>query len=138
MDALSLNWEELDAYTFPPLSLLGKLVTKILDQGFRRLILIAPGCPEMPWFWDLVNMSVQVPLSLPQVENLLTQPFSQCPHRDFLGLNLHAWLLEPLAYRHKDSLMRWEHGLRLLRDSQPELSINQRGPYLSNGVSQTR
>ena len=76
----------------------------------------------MPWFWDLVNMSVQVPLSLPQVENLLTQPFSQCPHRDLLGLNLHAWLLEPLAYKCKVSLMKWQRELRLLRDSQPELS----------------
>ena len=28
-----------------------------------------------------------------KVENLLTQPFSQCPHRDLHNLNLHAWLL---------------------------------------------
>ena len=33
----------IDAYAFPPVPLLGKLVTHILDQGFRRLILIAPG-----------------------------------------------------------------------------------------------
>ena len=97
VDALSINWEELDAYAFPPVSLLCKLVTKILDQGFRRLIPIALGWPNMPWFWDLVNMSAQVPLSLPQVEILLTEPFSQCPHRDLLGLSLRAWLLEPLA-----------------------------------------
>ena len=121
MDALSLNWEGLDAYVFPPVSLLSKLVSKVLDQGVRRLVLIAPGWPNMPWFWDLVNMSVQVLLSLPQVENLLTQPFSQCPHRDLIGLNLHAWLLEPPAYKRKDSLMKWQCELRLLRDSQPEL-----------------
>ena len=81
VDALSLSWESLDAYAFPPVSLMGKVVSKILDQGVRRLVLIAPGWPNMPWFWDLVNMSVQVPLSLPQVENLLTQPFNQCPQR---------------------------------------------------------
>ena len=62
VDALSLNLEGLDAYAFPPVSLLGKLVSKVLDQGVRRLVLIAPGWPNMPWFWDLVNMSVQVPL----------------------------------------------------------------------------
>ena len=70
VDALSLNWENLDAYAFPPVSFLGKVV---LDQGVRRLVLIAPGWPNMPWFWDLVSMSVQIPLSLPQVEKLLTQ-----------------------------------------------------------------
>ena len=30
----------------------------------------------MPWFWDLVTMSSQIPLCLP---NLLTQPFNQTP-----------------------------------------------------------
>ena len=135
VDALSLNWENMDAYVFPPVSLLGKVVSKILDQGVHRLVLIAPEWPNMPWFWDLVSMSVQIPLSLPNVENLLTQPFNQCPHRDLLGLNLHAWLLEPLAYRHKDSLMKWQRELRLLKDNQPEPSMNRSGPYLSNGAS---
>ena len=138
VDALSLNWENMDAYAFPPVSLLGKVVSKILDQGVHRLVLIAPGWPNMPWFWDLVSMSVQIPLSLPNVENLLTQPFNQCPHRDLLGLNLHAWLLEPLAYRHKDSLMKWQRELRLLKDNQPEPSMNRSDPYLSNGASHTR
>ena len=76
VDALSLNWENMDAYAFPPVSLLGKVVSKILDQGVHRLVLIAPGWPNMPWFWDLVSMSVQIPLSLPNVENLLTQSVS--------------------------------------------------------------
>ena len=36
VDALSLNWENMDAYAFPPVSLLGKVVSKILDQGVHR------------------------------------------------------------------------------------------------------
>ena len=88
VDALSLQWEDLDVYAFPPTALLGQVVTKLLDHGCRRLILIAPGWPNMPWFWDLVSMSVQIPLSLPKV-NLLTQPFNQCPHKDLFNLNLH-------------------------------------------------
>ena len=43
---------------------LGQVVEKLLDTPCRRLILIAPGWPNMPWFWDLVAMSSQVPLSL--------------------------------------------------------------------------
>ena len=40
--------------------------------------------------------------------------------------------------QNKDSLKKWQQELRLLRGSQPELSISQSGPFLSNGVSQTR
>ena len=75
VDALSVPWQGLDAYVFPPVALLGKVVSKLMDQGFHRVILIAPGWPNMSWFWDLVSMSVQIPLSLPRVGNLLTQPF---------------------------------------------------------------
>ena len=57
VDALSVPWQDLDAYVFPPVALLGKVVSKLMDQGFNRVILIAPGWPNMPWFWDLVSMS---------------------------------------------------------------------------------
>ena len=55
-----------------------------------------PRWPNMPWFWDLVAMSSQIPLTLP---NLLTQPFNQIPQRNLRKKNLHAWLLEPIKYR---------------------------------------
>ena len=105
------------------------MVTKLLDQGCHRIILIAPGWPNMPQFWDLVTMSVQIPLSLPKVENLLTQPFSQCLNRDLHNLNLHAWLLEPQPFNKQVSLMKWQKELRLLRDAQLELSMSQSGPF---------
>ena len=59
--------------------------------------------PNMPWFWDLVTMSSQIPLSLPLLPNLLTQPFNQIPHRNVTNLNLHAWLLEPQQSRNRQS-----------------------------------
>ena len=72
VDALTLPWEDLDAYAFPPIAILGKVVEKLLDSPCKRIIMIAPGWPNMPWFWDLVTMSSQVPLSLPNLPNLLT------------------------------------------------------------------
>ena len=115
MDALSLHWEDLDAYAFPPTAILGKVVEKLQDSPCRRIILIAPGWPNMPWFWDLVTMSSQIPLSLPNLPNLLTQPFNQIPHRNLTNLNLHAWLLEPQLSRNRDSLKQWQRELRLLK-----------------------
>ena len=41
---------------------LGKVVEKLQDYPCNRIILIAPGWPNMPWFWDLVAMSSQIPL----------------------------------------------------------------------------
>ena len=41
-------------------------------KWWRSIILIAPGWPNMPWFGDLVAMSSQIPLSLPNLPNLLT------------------------------------------------------------------
>ena len=65
VDAMSLSWENLDEYAFPPVSLLNQVISKVVDLGCRRMILIAPGRPNMPWFWDLVNLSIQIPFRLP-------------------------------------------------------------------------
>ena len=90
VDALSLPWEDLDAYAFPPAAILGKVVEKLQDSPCKRIILIAPGWPNMPWFWDLVTMSSQIPLNLSFLPNLLTQPFNEIPHRNLTNLNLHS------------------------------------------------
>ena len=138
VDALTLPWEDLDAYAFPPTAILGKVVEKLLDSPCKRLVLIAPGWPNMPWFWDLVNMSSQVPLSLPILPNLLTQPFNQIPHRNLTNLNLHVWLLEPQRSRSRGSLRQWQQELRLLKEDQPDQSMRQSGPFLRSGVSLIR
>ena len=130
VDALSLPWEDLDAYAFPPVAILGKVVQKLLDSPGNRMILIAPGWPNMPWFWDLVDMSSQIPLSLPNLQNLLTQPFNQTPHRNLSGLNLHAWLLEPQQSKSRASLRQWQQELRLLKEDPPDQSMRQSGPFL--------
>ena len=138
VDSLSLPWEDLDAYAFPPAAILGKVVEKLQDSPCKRIILIAPGWPNMPWFWDLVAMSSQIPLSLPFLPNLLTQPFNQVPHRNLSHLNLHVWLLEPQQSKNRASLRQWQQELRLLKGSQPDQSMKQSGPFLQNGVSLIR
>ena len=51
----------------PTSSHLGQGGEKLKDYQCRRIILIAQGWPNMPWFWDLVVMSSQIPLSLPNL-----------------------------------------------------------------------
>ena len=138
VDALSQPWEDMDAFAFPPTAILGKVVEKLRDTLYTRFILIAPGWPNMPWFWDLVAMSSQIPLSLPNLPNLLTQPFNQIPHRNLTNLNLHAWLLEPQQSKNRVSLRQWQQELKLLRGFQPDQSMKQSGPFLQSGASLIR
>ena len=138
VDSLSLSWEDLDPYAFPPSAILDKVLSKIRDNPCQRIVIIAPGWPKMTWFWDLVDMSSQVPLSLPDRPDLLTQPFNQTPHDNLVNLNLHAWLLEPLASGRKASLKQWQNKLRPLRESQLDLSMRQSGPFLQNGATTIR
>ena len=97
----------------PTTSHIGQVEEKLNDfLCKRKIIMIARGWSNMPWFSDLVAMSTQIPLSLP---NLLTQPFNQIPHRNQTSLNLHAWLLEPRQSRDRASLRQWQQELRLLK-----------------------
>ena len=50
VDALSLPWEDLEAYAFPPAAILGKVVEKLQDTPCKRIIVIASEWPNMPWF----------------------------------------------------------------------------------------
>ena len=77
--------------------------------------------------------------SLPtQSFQVVTQPFNKARHRNLTNLNLHAWLLEPRQSRNRVSLAQWRHGLRLLKEVQPEQSMRQSGLFLSDGVNQVR
>ena len=112
------------SYAFPPVALLGTVMEKLQDYSCRRIILIVPGWPNLPWFWILVTMSSQIPLCLP---NTLTRPFSWTPHRNLSHLNLHAWLLELQQLRSKVSLRQWQHEFRRLNKDQPDQSMRQSG-----------
>ena len=81
VDALTLSWEDLDPYAFPPVPLLTNVLTKALSHQYKRMIIVAPGWPNMLWFWDLVEMSSQIPVCLPNRPDLLSQPFNGNLHR---------------------------------------------------------
>ena len=72
IDALNIDWTNLMAYAYPPTALLHKVIQKI-KQCHCLIIVIAPGWPGMPWFWDLVQLSTEIPLQLPVSTTLLKQ-----------------------------------------------------------------
>ena len=134
--ALNINWTGLTAYAYPLTALLHRVIQKI-RQCHCLIIIIAPGWPGMPWFWDLVQLSTEIPLQLPVSTTLLKQShkyvFHSNPH-----LNLHAWCLGVDSSKNKASLWRWQRELLPLRGYQQGPSTGQSGPYLRNGAEKTR
>ena len=125
IDALNINWTSLTAYAYPPTALLHKVIQKI-EQCHCLIIVIAPGWPGMPWFWDLVQLSTEIPLQLPVSTTLLKQSHRYVFHNNPQQLNLHAWCLGADNSKNKASLWRWQRELLLLRGHQQGPSTSQR------------
>ena len=70
------------------------------------IIVIAPGWPGMPWFWDLVQLSTEIPLQLPVSTTLLKQSHNYVFYSNPQHLNLHAWCLGVDNSKNKASLWR--------------------------------
>ena len=107
VDALNISWKNMIGYAFPPTALLPRVVQKLLSQQCR-LILIAPGWPTKPWFWDLVELSLDIPRQLPPIRSLLKQPLNNQFHTHPESLNLHAWYLGAQPSRTKALPQRWQ------------------------------
>ena len=137
IDALNISWSSLVAYAYPPTALLPKVIQKVRQYNCL-LILIAPGWPGMPWFWDLVHLSVEIPLQLPASPNLLKQSSNQVFHNNSQYLNLHAWCLGVSNSKNKVSLLKWQRELLPLKGHQQDLFTKQSGPFLKNDAEKIR
>ena len=133
IDALNINWSGLTAYAYPPTALLHRVIQKI-RQCSCPIIVIVPGWPGMPWFWDLVQLSTEILLQLPVSRTLLKQSHNYVFHSNPQHLNLHTWCLGVDSSKNKASLWRWQRELLPLRGHQQGQSASQSGPYLRNGA----
>ena len=88
----------------------------------------------MPWFWDLVQLSTEIPLQLSVSTTLLKQSHNYVFHNNPQHLNFHAWCLGVDSSKNKASLWRWQRELLHLRGHQQGPSTSQSGPYLRNGA----
>ena len=93
VDALSIPWDCMSAYAFPPQQILQQVLEKIHKAQSLRLILVTPLWERFPWIKVLREISSEGPVPLPLWHNLLRQPHTGIYHRDPGQLNLHAWLV---------------------------------------------
>ena len=123
IDALNINLSGLTAYAHPPTALLHRVIQKI-RQSSCLIIVIAPGWPGIPWFWDLVQLSTEIPLQLPVSTTLLKQSHNHVFHSNPQHLNLHSWCLGVDSSRNKASLWTWQREFLPLRGHQQGPSKN--------------
>ena len=72
-DALSMDWDILPfPYLFPPSPILPVVLQKVKQSG-NTFLVIAPLWPHQSWYPNLISLSMDHPLCLPQVEDLMVQ-----------------------------------------------------------------
>ncbi len=90
VDAMSFTWDRLDAYLFPPWSMIRPVLLKLKHEKNCLLTLIVPRWPGQPWFTELLSLLCEIPRRLPLRPDLLVMPISGTTHQSVHILELHA------------------------------------------------
>ena len=103
IDAFSQSWDGLQAYAFPPWSVIPRLLAKLRMSQGTELTLVAPYWPQRAWFPDLLHLSLAPPVALPLRQDLLRLYRSHCLYQGLHRLRLHAWRLSGTSRELRDS-----------------------------------
>ena len=106
VDAMSMEWESTFGYAFPPFTLLPHVLRKIRLSASCCIILVAPLWPRRSWFNDLLDLLVDLPVPLPVLPDLLSQPPTRFLHQNPGMLHLHAWKLSSVESDRRSFLAR--------------------------------
>ena len=106
-DVMMQSWDSMQAYAFPPFGLLHRVLSKVRQSRGLELTLLAPFWLQHPWFPDLLELLVAVPVFLPQQRDLLRQPHFHRFHQNLHVLRLTAFRISSDPQEPSDSLRRW-------------------------------
>jgi hypothetical protein len=108
IDALTIPWNNMFAYAYPPICLIAKILQHMTKYNCQ-LILIAPHWPRRHWFPNLLKLIADFPRNFPVREDLLHQPKSNILHPNPAVFNLAAWLLSTNTLKRKVFLNKLEN-----------------------------
>ena len=125
----------LQAYAFPPVAIIPRVLATLRASTGTELTLVAPHWAQCPWFSDLLQLSLAPPVVLPARRDLLRLPRSCHLSSDLSRLRLHAWrlssdFLEPLASTPQSrSSLRW----RAVHPRSQYIRCD--GPFIVSGIT---
>ena len=79
-NAFSMSWYGYKPYIFPPFSLIGKVINKVVEDQVEKAILIFPYWKSQPWFPRLIDIICSFPVRLPRHKDLLVLPHNYSFH----------------------------------------------------------
>ena len=132
-DALSVNWEGIFAYAFPPPILIPKVLMKVRQENCL-ILLVAPLAPHQSWFPQLLELIVDVPLKLPVLHDLLSQNRGLSLHPNPRSLNLAVWKISADQNLQSSFLQKLPNIWNNLSDPPHGDCIPLDGKYLVAGV----
>ena len=107
VDAFLQPWDNLQAYAFPPIAIIRRVLLKLRASHHCDLTLIAPFWPQREWFPDLLELLSDIPIELPKRQDLLRQPHFHRFHENLQMLRLTAWRLSSDSHDKQASLKKW-------------------------------
>ena len=107
VDEFLQPWDNLQAYAFPPIAIIRRVLLKLRASHHCDLTLIAPFWPQREWFPDLLELLSDIPIELPKRRDLLRQPHFHRFHENLQMLRLTAWRLSSDSPAKQASLKQW-------------------------------
>ena len=112
VDAFLHPWDNLQAYAFPHIAIIKRVLLKLRASHNCDLTLIAPFWPQREWFPDPLELLSDIPIELPKRRDLLRQPHFNRFHENLPMLRLTAWRLSSDSPVRQASLRQWLDNLR--------------------------
>ena len=106
-DKMMQSWDGLQAYVFHPFGLLPRVLSKVWQSRGLETTLVAPFWPQRPWFPDLLELLVKIPIFLPHKRDLLRQPHFHHFHQNLSVLQLAAFCISSDPLFISASLHEW-------------------------------
>ena len=141
IDAMSMNWDGIHAYAFPPFHIIPAIPTKIRMHGCK-IVLVAPLWPQRTWFPELLLLSIAAPIFLPIFPGFVTQRTgtgnSVQVHQNPQTLSLLAWTLSSDQLQIETFRKTLRNTFLKQEDLPHERYTKQNGEYLPVGVVQEK
>lgn len=121
VDAFTIDWSKFFSYIFPPFSLIGKCLQKIMEER-AECIMVVPVWTTQVWYNIVLELLIEHPRILPQLEDLMYLVHSKELHPlrksiVMMACRLSGHTSKTLAFRRMLPLSSWQLGEAAQRNS---------------------